>query len=70
MGKCECRSTKSIPIIAIAAVTRVVCCIGAMCKGSLIEVVTGMSNVHSLGDVVERHIVVVDADATNADAVA
>jgi len=60
LGKCECRSAKSTPIIAIAAVTRVVYCIGAMCKGSLIEVVTGMSNVHSLGDVVERHIVVVE----------
>ena len=67
LGKCECRSAKSTTIIAIAAVTRVVCCIGAMCKGALIEVVIGMSNVHSLGDmlinlitVVERHIVVVE----------
>ena len=68
LGKCECRSAKSTTIIAIAAVTRVVvCCIGAMCKGALLEVVTGMSNVHSLGDmlinlitVVERHIVVVE----------
>jgi hypothetical protein len=67
LGKCECRSAKSTTKIAIAAVTRVVCCIGAMCKGALLEVVTGMSNVHSLGDmlinliiVVERHIVVVE----------
>ena len=68
LGKCECRSAKSTTIIAIAAVTRVVCCIGAMCKGALlIEVVIGMSNVHSLGDmminliiVMERHIVVVE----------
>ena len=67
LGKCECRSAKSTTIIAIAAVTREVCCIGAMCKGALLEVVTGMSNVHSLGDmlinliiVVERHIVVVE----------
>ena len=67
LGKCECRSAKPTTIIAIAAVTREVCCIGAMYKGALLEVVTGMSNVHSLGDmlinlitVVERHIVVVE----------
>ena len=30
LGKCECRSAKSKPTIAIAAVTREVYCIGAV----------------------------------------
>ena len=29
-GKCECRTAKSTTIIAIAAVTREVCCISAV----------------------------------------
>jgi len=65
--ECVCRSAKSIPTIAVVAVTREVCCIGAVWKGTQVEVLTGMSNVHSLGDmstnsstVVERHIMAVE----------